>query len=68
MEPAGARLAGRRPRARRERTTVRAASDPVAEMYEDSDFDVVDVVREVAASAACLRHRSRWPGCSTSRR
>jgi 1-deoxyxylulose-5-phosphate synthase len=30
------------------RTTVRAASDPVAEMYEDSDFDVVDVVREVA--------------------
>ena len=30
------------------RTTVRAASDPLAEMYEDSDFDVVDVVREVA--------------------
>jgi aryl-alcohol dehydrogenase-like predicted oxidoreductase len=28
--------------------TVRAASDPVAEMYDDSDFDVVDVVREVA--------------------
>ena len=31
-----------------ERTTVRADSDPVAEMYDDSDFDVVDVVREVA--------------------
>jgi aryl-alcohol dehydrogenase-like predicted oxidoreductase len=30
------------------RTTVRAGSDPVAEMYEDADFDVVDVVREVA--------------------
>jgi len=29
-------------------TTVRAASDPVAAMYVDSDFDVVDVVREVA--------------------
>jgi aryl-alcohol dehydrogenase-like predicted oxidoreductase len=29
-------------------TTVRSASDPVAEMYQDSDFDVVDVVREVA--------------------
>jgi aryl-alcohol dehydrogenase-like predicted oxidoreductase len=31
------------------RATVRAASDPVAEMYVASDFDVVDVVREVAA-------------------
>jgi len=31
-----------------ERTTVRAGSDRVAEMYEDSDFDVVDVVRELA--------------------
>jgi 1-deoxyxylulose-5-phosphate synthase len=30
------------------RSTVRAGSDPVAEMYDDSDFDVVDVVREVA--------------------
>jgi aryl-alcohol dehydrogenase-like predicted oxidoreductase len=30
-------------------TTARAASDPVAEMYVASDFDVVDVVREVAA-------------------
>jgi aryl-alcohol dehydrogenase-like predicted oxidoreductase len=30
-------------------STVRAASDPVAEMYVASDFDVVDVVREVAA-------------------
>ena len=29
--------------------TVRAASDSVAEMYVASDFDVVDVVREVAA-------------------
>src|ERR687897_991508 len=29
-------------------TTVRSGSDPVAEMYEESDFDVVDVVREVA--------------------
>ena len=27
---------------------MRADSDPVAEMYDDSDFDVVDVVREVA--------------------
>src|SRR5215208_5650210 len=32
-----------------ERVTLRATSDPVAEMYEDADFDVVDVVREVAA-------------------
>jgi 1-deoxyxylulose-5-phosphate synthase len=40
-------LAGNRERGGK-RTTVRAASDPVAEMYEDSDFDVVDVVREVA--------------------
>jgi 1-deoxyxylulose-5-phosphate synthase len=31
------------------RATVRAASDPVAEMYVASDFDVVEVVREVAA-------------------
>jgi 1-deoxyxylulose-5-phosphate synthase len=30
------------------RSTVRAGSDPVAEMYDDSDFEVVDVVREVA--------------------
>jgi aryl-alcohol dehydrogenase-like predicted oxidoreductase len=30
------------------RTTVRSGSDPVAEMYEDADFDVVDVVRQVA--------------------
>jgi aryl-alcohol dehydrogenase-like predicted oxidoreductase len=30
------------------RSTVRAGSDPVAEMYDDTDFDVVDVVREVA--------------------
>ena len=41
-------LAGGRERGG-ERTTVRAGSDKVAEMYEDSDFDVVDVVREVAA-------------------
>ena len=40
-------LAGGRERGG-ERTTVRAGSDRVAEMYEDSDFDVVDVVREVA--------------------
>jgi len=40
-------LAGNRERGGGQ-TTVRAASDPVAEMYEDSDFDVVDVVREVA--------------------
>jgi 1-deoxyxylulose-5-phosphate synthase len=40
-------LAGNRERGGK-RTTVRAASDPVAEMYEDSDFDIVDVVREVA--------------------
>ncbi len=31
-----------------EPTTVRASSDPVAEMYEDADFAVVDAVREVA--------------------
>jgi 1-deoxyxylulose-5-phosphate synthase len=30
------------------RSTVRAGNDPVAEMYDDSDFEVVDVVREVA--------------------
>jgi aryl-alcohol dehydrogenase-like predicted oxidoreductase len=30
------------------RTTVRSGSDPVAQMYEDADFDVVDVVRQVA--------------------
>ena len=40
-------LAGNRERGG-EQTTVRAASDPIAEMYEDADFDVVDVVREVA--------------------
>jgi aryl-alcohol dehydrogenase-like predicted oxidoreductase len=40
-------LAGNRER-RGKRMTVRAGSDPVAEMYDDSDFDVVDVVREVA--------------------
>jgi 1-deoxyxylulose-5-phosphate synthase len=40
-------LAGGRERGG-ERTTVRAGSDRVAEMYEDADFDVVDVVREVA--------------------
>ena len=46
--PLGARAAdGSRERSG-ERTTVRADSDPVAEMYNDSDFDVVDVVREVA--------------------
>ena len=28
--------------------TIRAESDPVAEMYDDVDFDVVDAVREVA--------------------
>ena len=32
-----------------ERSTVRAATDPVAhDMYEDADFDVVDAVRAVA--------------------
>ena len=40
-------LAGSRERSG-EPTTVRAGSDPVAEMYDDSDFDVVDVVRELA--------------------
>src|SRR5829696_2709092 len=40
-------LAGSRTRGGAE-TTVRSGSDPVAEMYEESDFDVVDVVREVA--------------------
>ncbi len=40
-------LAGSRERGG-QRTTVRAGSDRVADMYEDSDFDVVDVVREVA--------------------
>ncbi|HKF14258.1 MAG TPA: aldo/keto reductase [Gaiellaceae bacterium] len=41
-------IAGNRERGG-ERVTLRATSDPVAEMYEDADFDVVDVVREVAA-------------------
>ena len=41
-------LAGNRERGGRS-TTVRAGSDPVAAMYEDADFDVVDVLREVAA-------------------
>jgi 1-deoxyxylulose-5-phosphate synthase len=41
-------LAGTRQRAG-ERSTVRAATDPVAhDMYEDADFDVVDAVRAVA--------------------
>jgi len=40
-------LAGSRTRDGAE-TTVRSGSDPVADMYEESDFDVVDVVREVA--------------------
>ena len=40
-------LAGSRTRDGAE-TTLRSGSDPVAEMYEESDFDVVDVVREVA--------------------
>jgi 1-deoxyxylulose-5-phosphate synthase len=40
-------LAGSRQRDRAP-TTLRAASDPVAEMYEDSDFVVMDVVRQVA--------------------
>jgi 1-deoxyxylulose-5-phosphate synthase len=43
-------LAGSRTRNGAE-TTLRSGSDPVAEeMYEESDFDVVDVVREVAAA------------------
>ena len=42
-------LAGTRERGGEQRT-VRAASDPLAEeMYNDDDFDVVDVVRTVAA-------------------
>jgi aryl-alcohol dehydrogenase-like predicted oxidoreductase len=40
-------LAGSRTRDGAE-TTLRSGSDPVADMYEESDFDVVDVVREVA--------------------
>jgi aryl-alcohol dehydrogenase-like predicted oxidoreductase len=40
-------LAGNRERGGGQ-TTVRAASDQFAEMYEDADFDVVDAVREVA--------------------
>jgi aryl-alcohol dehydrogenase-like predicted oxidoreductase len=44
------RLAGGRDRAD-ERRTVRAGTDPVADaMYTDADFDVVDVVRAVAAT------------------
>jgi aryl-alcohol dehydrogenase-like predicted oxidoreductase len=39
-------LAGSRTRDGAE-TTLRSGSDPVAEMYEESDFDVVDVVQEV---------------------
>jgi aryl-alcohol dehydrogenase-like predicted oxidoreductase len=41
-------LAGNRERGG-ERRTLRAESDPVAEWYEDADFDVVDEVRAVAA-------------------
>jgi aryl-alcohol dehydrogenase-like predicted oxidoreductase len=41
-------LAGTRERGG-ERHTVRAGSDPLADtMYDDADFDVVDVVRAVA--------------------
>jgi aryl-alcohol dehydrogenase-like predicted oxidoreductase len=41
-------LAGNRERGG-ERSTVRADSDPLADrMYDDADFDVVDVVREIA--------------------
>jgi 1-deoxyxylulose-5-phosphate synthase len=41
-------LAGNRERGG-ERRTPRAESDPVAEWYEDADFDVVDEARAVAA-------------------
>ncbi|HYJ69693.1 MAG TPA: aldo/keto reductase [Nocardioidaceae bacterium] len=35
------------------RTTVRAGSDPLADrFYDDADFDIVDVVREVAGERA----------------
>ena len=40
-------LAGNRDRSG-ERRTLRAESDPVAEWYEDADFDVVDEVQAVA--------------------
>ena len=40
-------LAGTRERGGSQ-TTVRSATDPVAEMYEESDFDVVDVVVALA--------------------
>jgi aryl-alcohol dehydrogenase-like predicted oxidoreductase len=41
-------LAGNRARGG-ERRTVRAGSDPLAEtMYEDADFDVIDVVGQLA--------------------
>ena len=42
-------LAGNRERGG-SRQTVRSGSDPLAdEMYDDADFDVIDVVHEVAA-------------------
>ncbi|MFC5182301.1 aldo/keto reductase [Actinomadura harenae] len=41
-------LTGSRDRDGRE-NTVRTGSDPVADMYTDADFDVVDVVRATAA-------------------
>ena len=42
-------LAGTRER-NGERHTVRSGSDPLADdMYDDADFDVVDVVRAIAA-------------------
>jgi 1-deoxyxylulose-5-phosphate synthase len=45
-------LAGNRERGG-ERSTVRAGSDPLADrMYDDADFDVVDVVREIAGERA----------------
>ena len=47
-------------------THGRSGSDPSPTMYEDADFDVVDVVREVADDAGCRRRRSRSLGCSAS--
>jgi 1-deoxyxylulose-5-phosphate synthase len=48
-------LAGTRERGG-ERRTVRAGNDPLADaMYHDAAFDVVDVVRAVAAVAVTLR-------------
>ncbi len=49
--------------------TARAKSDEFAHnmYYQDSDFDTVDRVSEVAKAAACRTRKSRSPGCCSRR-